>query len=139
MHDPDPALVATTPIVSVWLDTHDVAATAIPNLIRDVHQSLTTPASDREPDRPRPAARKERAAGDPVVDVRKSVFPDHIVCLEDGKPFKMLSRHLKDAHDVTPAQYRTKWGLPDTYPMVAPDYSALRSGMAKGTSLGKRR
>ena len=72
----------------------------------------------------------------PAVPVKRSVFPDHLVCLEDGKKLKMLKRHLKTTYNLTPDQYRTKWGLPASYPMVAPDYAARRSTLAKKIGLG---
>jgi predicted transcriptional regulator len=130
----DPLLLATTQIVLAWMGAHEVATAAIPDLIRDVHGSLTTPALDRAP-----ALRMEhRASNQPAVDIRKSVFPGYLVCLEDGRPFKTLKRHLK-AHGMTPEQYRTKWDLPETYPMSAPDSSAMRSKLSKELGLGKRR
>ncbi|WP_048852637.1 MucR family transcriptional regulator, partial [Komagataeibacter europaeus] len=73
----------------------------------------------------------------PAVPVKKSVFPDYIVCLEDGKKLKMLKRHLQSAYGMTPKQYREKWGLPDSYPMVAPDYAARRSALAQEIGLGR--
>ena len=79
------------------------------------------------PDRPQPA-----------VPVKKSVFPDHIVCLEDGKKLKMLKRHLKTAYDMSPEQYRERWGLPPEYPMVAPNYARHRSSLAKKIGLGTK-
>jgi predicted transcriptional regulator len=75
----------------------------------------------------------------PAVPIRKSVFPDYIVCLEDGKKLKMLKRHLASAYDMTPEQYRQKWGLDANYPMVAPNYAEKRSSLAKEIGLGTRR
>ena len=79
---------------------------------------------------------EERPA--PAVPVKKSVLPDHIICLEDGKKLKMLKRHLKTSYDLTPEQYRERWGLPADYPMVAPNYAKRRSALAKEIGLGKR-
>lgn len=75
----------------------------------------------------------------PAVDVQKSVFPDHVTCLEEGKSFKTLRRHLNEVHGMTPEQYRAKWGLPANYPMVAPDYAETRSRISKETGLGRWR
>ncbi len=74
----------------------------------------------------------------PAVPIKRSVFPDHIVCLEDGKKLKMLKRHLQTAYNLTPDQYRERWGLPADYPMVAPDYAAKRSSLAKSIGLGRK-
>jgi predicted transcriptional regulator len=84
-----------------------------------------------------PAARVERAA--PAVAIRKSVFPDYIICLEDGKRLKMLKRHLATSYNLTPDQYREKWGLDARYPMVAPNYAERRSELAKQIGLGTHR
>jgi predicted transcriptional regulator len=100
----------------------------LPSLILDVYRTLANVG--REPiqaDKPQPA-----------VPVKKSVFPDHIVCLEDGKKLKMLKRHLKTSYDMTPDQYRERWGLPADYPMVAPDYASHRSRLAKKIGLGTK-
>jgi predicted transcriptional regulator len=142
----DPILLATTQIVSAWLGAHAVATEAIPDLIRDVHQSLTSPDPDRPP-APRmkpskasgPPNPDHRSSDQPAVDIKKSVFSDHLICLEDGKPFKTLKRHLNEAHGMTPDQYRAKWDLPGTYPMIAPNHSAMRSRLSKEIGLGKRR
>ena len=75
----------------------------------------------------------------PAVPVKRSVFPDHLVCLEDGKKLKILKRHLMTVYGLTPEQYRDKWGLPPSYPMVAPDYAARRSALAKQIGLGRKR
>jgi predicted transcriptional regulator len=142
----DPILLATTQIVSAWLGANEVATAAIPDLIRDVHGSLTTPALDRPPAprmtpsrAPRPPDQEHRASNQPAVDIGKSVFAGHLVCLEDGKSFKTLKRHLNEVHGMTPEQYRAKWDLPETYPMSAPDYSAVRSKLSRELGLGKRR
>ena len=121
-------LELTAQIVSAHVSNNAVAAGALPRLIQDVFRTLSS--VDREPvstDKPQPA-----------VSVRKSVFADHIVCLEDGKKLKMLKRHLKTAYDMTPEQYRERWGLPADYPMVAPDYARHRSVLAKQIGLGSK-
>ena len=106
-------LELTTEIVAAHVGNNPVPASELPTLIQDVYKTLisvgTTPAT----------AEKLK----PVVPVKKSVFPDYIICLEDGKKLKMLKRHLKTAYDMTPEEYRERWGLPPDYPMVAPNYA----------------
>ena len=121
-------LELTAQIVYAHVYNNTVAPDALPGLIQDVFRTLSS--VDREVvavDKPQPA-----------VAVRKSVFADHIVCLEDGKKLKMLKRHLKTAYDMTPEQYRERWGLPADYPMVAPDYARHRSALAKQIGLGTK-
>lgn len=118
----------TAQIVSAHVSNNSVAADALPALIQEVYRTLAgVERGAPEPDRPSPA-----------VPVRKSVFPDHIVCLEDGKKLKMLKRHLKTAYDMTPEQYKERWGLPSDYPMVAPNYAKHRSSLAKRIGLGTK-
>lgn len=100
------------------------------NLIADVRRALVAPLAPPEP---------EAKPLEPAVPVRKSVTPDFIICLEDGKKFKSLKRHLRTHYDLTPEQYREKWGLPADYPMVAPSYSATRSQLAKDSGLGTKK
>ena len=99
-----------------------------PALIQDVYRTLAGVGKDQI------APEKQL----PAVPVRKSVFPDHIVCLEDGKKLKMLKRHLKTSYDMTPDEYREKWQLPSDYPMVAPNYAKHRSSLAKKIGLGTK-
>lgn len=118
----------TAQIVSAHVSKNSVAPDALPSLIQEVYRTLAN--IGREPaasDRPQPA-----------VPVRKSVFADHLVCLEDGKKLKMLKRHIKTAYNLTPEQYRERWGLPPDYPMVAPDYASHRSSLAKKIGLGTK-
>ncbi len=118
----------TAQIVAAYLghDKHEVAD--VSPLIESVFRTLA--GLGKTPDEPvRP---------EPAVPIRKSVFPDYIVCLEDGKKLKMLKRHLKTAYDLTPDQYREKWGLNRDYPMVAPNYAEHRSSLAKKIGLGRR-
>ena len=126
---PSPDVLGLTArIVSAHVSNNSVTPDALPSLIQDVYRTLS--GVGREPvraDRPQPA-----------VPVRKSVFPDHIVCLEDGKKLKMLKRHLKTAYNMTPDQYRERWGLPADYPMVAPNYARHRSTLAKKIGLGTK-
>ena len=120
----------TAQIVTAYVSSHDVAAETLPDLVRSVHGALAGAgvAVEAEPEKPVPA-----------VPPRKSVFPDYIICLEDGKKLKLLRRHLKTAYNMTPQEYRERWGLPDSYPMVPPNYSQHRSKLAKQIGLGKER
>ena len=118
----------TAQIVSAHVSNNSVSPDALPSLIQEVYKTLA--GVGKEPisaERPQPA-----------VPVKKSVFPDHIVCLEDGKKLKMLKRHLKTAYNITPEQYRERWGLPPDYPMVAPNYARHRSSLAKKIGLGTK-
>jgi predicted transcriptional regulator len=121
-------LSLTARIVSAHIGSNKVSVTQLPNLIRDVHQVLTT-VGETSP---------EPIKAEPFVPVKKSVFSDHIVCLDCGGSFKMLKRHLTTDHDMTPEGYRAKWGLPHTYPMVAPEYAATRSKLALASGLGRK-
>ena len=118
----------TAKIVSAHTLKYQVAADTLPELIQSVWRSLTT-TSTAEP-APVPLT--------PAVPIRKSVFPDHIVCLEDGKKLKLLKRHLHVSYGMTPQQYREKWKLPADYPMVAPNYASHRSNLAKQVGLGRK-
>ncbi len=115
-------------IVAAHLSHNRVATDGLPALIRDVYGSLAGVGKE-ETAAPRPQ---------PAVPVKKSVFPDYIICLEDGKKLKMLKRHLKTSYQMTPEQYRERWGLPPEYPMVAPNYAQHRSSLAKKIGLGTR-
>jgi predicted transcriptional regulator len=121
-------LALTAEIISAHIANNAVAASSLPALIQDVYRSLSgTVLSPALPDKLVPA-----------VPVKKSVFPDHIVCLEDGKKLKMLKRHLKTAYNLTPEAYRVRWGLSPDYPMVCPDYASRRSTLAKQIGLGTK-
>ena len=122
-------LEQTSRIVSAHVSNNTVSVADLPDLIRQVYGTLAS-LDDR------PQAHSERPA--PAVPVRRSVMPDHIVCLEDGKKLKMLRRHLKTAYNMTPDEYRERWNLPADYPMVAPNYAAQRSELAKKIGLGRR-
>ena len=117
-------------IVSAYVSNNTVAASEIPNLINEVYVALTRVA--RGPD-------THREPQKPAVPPKRSVTPEHIVCLEDGKKFKSLRRHLQSQYGLTPEQYREKWGLAADYPMVAPNYAATRSALAKKMGLGQQR
>lgn len=122
-------LALTTDIVTSHLSRNPVDASDISGLIKDVYATLSTVgAAEPDADRPQPA-----------VSIRKSIHPDYIVCLEDGKKLKMLKRHLKTSYDMTPDDYRQRWGLPSDYPMVAPNYANQRRDLAKKIGLGTRR
>ena len=121
----------TAGIVSAYLSNNPTPASEIPNLISQVHSALLRVSSGR-PDVPIEPAK-------PAVSVKKSVAPDYLVCLEDGKRFKSLKRHLRTQYNMTPEQYREKWGLPSDYPMVAPNYAVARSALAKKMGLGQQR
>jgi predicted transcriptional regulator len=116
-------------VVAAYLAQNPVQPQAIPDLIRTVHGTLTTLG---RPEELRPMERQK-----PAVPVSRSVQPDYIVCLEDGKKLKMLKRYLRSKYDLSPEEYRRKWGLPAEYPMVAPAYAARRSDFAKQIGLGK--
>lgn len=121
----------TAEIVSAYVSNNAVVATDLPSLIGEVYQALTQVTSNISP--------PEREELKPAVTVKKSVTPDYIVCLEDGKKFKSLKRHLRTHYNLSPEEYREKWGLPHDYPMVAPNYAAARSALAKKMGLGTRR
>ncbi len=122
-------LELTTEIVAAHVGNNNVNAGDVPRLIQDVFATLARAGLEpQQPERPKP-----------VVPPKKSIFPDYIICLEDGKKLKMLKRHLKTAYDMTPDEYRERWGLPPDYPMVAPNYAKHRSNLAKKIGLGTRR
>ena len=121
-------LKLTAEIVAAHISNNTLSAAELPQLISQVHTSLS--------DTGRATSTEERPA--PAVSVKKSVTPDYIVCLEDGKKLKMLKRHLKTSYDLAPEQYRERWGLAADYPMVAPNYAKRRSALAKEIGLGKR-
>jgi len=121
----------TASIVSAYVSHNTTAASEIPALIGHVHAALVRISGAH----PEPVAE----AAKPAVSVKKSVTPDYIVCLEDGKKFKSLKRHLRAQYNMTPEQYREKWNLPPDYPMVAPNYAVARSRLAKQMGLGQQR
>jgi predicted transcriptional regulator len=121
-------LEKTTEIVAAFVSKNQTATSELPALIQAVHRALTGVSVVA----PEPEPRKE-----PAVPVRRSITPDYLICLEDGKTFKSLKRHLRTKYDLSPEDYRAKWGLPKDYPMVAPNYAAARSALAKNMGLGK--
>jgi predicted transcriptional regulator len=120
----------TAQIIAAHAANNTVGSDALPAVIREVYKTLATVTEE-----PAPVQEKQQ----PAVPIKKSVFPDFIVCLEDGKKMKMLKRHLAKAFNMTPDQYRQKWGLDASYPMVAPNYAEKRSSLAKQIGLGQRR
>ena len=120
------ALELTTEIVAAYVSNNPVQSSELSNLIRSVHDTLQGLAL--------PAA--ETSEAKPAIPVKKSVTDDYIICLEDGKKFKSLKRHLRAKYDMTPEEYREKWSLPYDYPMVAPSYARKRSKLAKQMGLG---
>lgn len=121
----------TASIVSAYLSNNPTPAAEIPGLIGQIHAALVRVSSGRTETPLEPAK--------PAVSIKKSISPDYIVCLEDGKRFKSLKRHLRTQYNMTPEQYRDKWGLPPDYPMVAPNYAVARSQLAKEMGLGQQR
>jgi predicted transcriptional regulator len=117
-------------IVSAYVSHNALSVSDLPKLIADVHTALRNLHS--------PVAAEPAEELKPAVPVRKSVHPDFIICLEDGKKFKSLKRHLRTHYNLSPEDYREKWGLPADYPMVAPNYSATRSRLAKDNGLGRK-
>jgi predicted transcriptional regulator len=127
----DPVISITADIVSSYVSNNPIPAAELPDFIGKIHASIrniSDGVADGGPDEIRYA-----------VPVKKSVTPDFIICLEDGKRFKSLKRHLRTQYNMTPEQYRDKWGLPADYPMVAPNYAVARSQLAKKMGLGQQR
>lgn len=127
----DELVELTAEIVSAYVSNNTVVATDLPALINNVFDALKKASSSGV----QPAKEELR----PAVPVKKSVTSEYIICLEDGKKFKSLKRHLRTHYDLSPEEYREKWGLPHDYPMVAPNYAAARSDLAKRMGLGQRR
>lgn len=123
-------LPLTVDIVASYLARNEIPASEIPNLINTVHGSLLSLGGSQE-------AAAKASTQKPAVPIKKSVTPDFIVCLEDGRKLKMLKRHLRTAYGMTPDEYRAKWRLPSDYPMVAPNYAKKRSAFAKKIGLGR--
>ena len=121
----------TAEIVSAYVSNNSVPSSDLSALINQVHSALTR-VSSGQVDAPSEPLK-------PAVSVKRSITPEHIVCLEDGKKFKSLKRHLRTQYNMTPEQYREKWSLPAEYPMVAPNYAAARSQLAKQMGLGQQR
>lgn len=121
----------TADIVSAYVSNNAVVSSELPTLINETYDALSKAAAK--------ASQPITEELNPAVPVKKSVMPDYIICLEDGKKFKSLKRHLRTHYNLSPEEYREKWGLPHDYPMVAPNYAAARSALAKKMGLGQRR
>ena len=122
-------LEMTTDIVASFVANNPMPASGLPDLIGAVHATVIALGSEEATTPPRP---------DPAVPISKSVTPDHIICLEDGRKLKMLKRHLRSRFNLTPEEYRIRWNLPSDYPMVAPNYAKKRSAFAKEIGLGRK-
>lgn len=125
--DPGKYIALASEIVSAYVGNNPVKSEALPDLIKTVHDSIKGLAAEAAPE----------TRLKPAVPIKKSIEDDYLICLEDGKKFKSLKRHLRSKFDMSPEEYRTKWGLPGDYPMVAPGYSRQRSKLAKKMGLGK--
>jgi len=132
MDDKNTVVELTAEIVAAYVANNPVAQSDLPKLIGEVYRSLSGATNIIE-QKPEPPEQK------PAVPVRKSVTADYITCLEDGKKFKSIKRHLRTHHNLSPEQYREKWDLANEYPMVAPNYAQARSNLAKKIGLGQRR
>lgn len=128
------SLQLTADIIVAYVSNNPVSQSDLVKLIGDVHRSILTTGAP-EPEMKTPEAIELK----PAVSVKKSVSPDFLICLEDGKRFKSLKRHLRTHYNLSPEQYREKWGLPSDYPMVAPSYAKARSNLAKQIGLGQKR
>lgn len=131
MEDGTDLVDMTASIVSAYVSANQVNPQDLPALIRTVHSVLREVAGGVQT--------SIEPAQEPAISVKKSVTPEYIICLEDGKKFKSLKRHLRTRYSMTPEEYRTKWGLPHDYPMVAPNYAKARSDLAKRMGLGHAR
>jgi len=129
MSDKAEIIELTAEIVASYVENNALATGDVPALIQSVHRALTSIASGVEA--------VEAAPKEPAVPVRRSITPDYLVCLEDGRKFKSLKRHLRTKYNLSPEDYRTKWGLAKDYPMVAPNYAKARSDLAKQMGLGQ--
>lgn len=127
---PSSFIELTAEIVSAYVSNNSVSSTDLPDLLASIHSALTLAARGRLPEKP--------DLCEPAVAVSDSVTADFIICLEDGRKFKVLTRHLRTAHNLTPDEYRIRWDLPRDYPMVAPTYAKTRSNIAKSMGLGRK-
>ena len=130
---PHSAVFYTAQIVSAYVGNNQMQLAELPNFIRATHAAIAGISGEGAGDLEAAPVRDQK----PAVPVKKSVTPDHIICLEDGKPLKMLKRYLRSHYDMSPEQYRAKWGLPPDYPMCAPNYAKQRSEFAKSIGLGR--
>lgn len=130
MNDKNTLIDMTAEIVSAYVGNNEISASELPSLIQQVYNSLS--------DVTQGVFSPETEPLKPAIPLKRSVTPDYIVCLEDGKKFKSLKRHLRAHYDISPDEYRAKWGLPKDYPMVAPNYAKARSNLAKQMGLGQK-
>ena len=130
MDDKNTLIDMTAEIVSAYVGKNEISAAELPALIQQVYNSLSDVSQGLVIAETEPAK--------PAVSVKRSITADYLVCLEDGKKFKSLKRHLRAHYDMSPEEYRTKWGLPKDYPMVAPNYATARSALAKQMGLGHK-
>lgn len=117
-------------VVAAYVGNNAITASDLPNLIKEVHSALKVASTE--------GSEASSLQLKPAISIRKSITPDYIICLEDGKKFKSLKRHLRTHYDLTPEEYREKWSLPRDYPMVAPNYAVARSNLAKQMGLGQK-
>ncbi len=129
MDDKSELIEMTADIVAAYVGANSVASGDLPSLIQSVHRALTGVVSG--------ADAVEAAPKEPAVPIKKSITPDYLICLEDGRKFKSLKRHLRTKYNMSPEDYRAKWGLAKDYPMVAPNYAKARSELAKQMGLGQ--
>jgi len=129
MEEKSELLEMTADIVSAYVSNNTLSPAEVPGLIASIHTALSTVTTG--------APEPEPEIKEPAVPVRKSITPDFLICLEDGRKFKSLKRHLRTKYDISPEEYRAKWGLPKDYPMVAPNYAKARSELAKSMGLGQ--
>ena len=129
VHKSDELLKLASEIIAAYVSNNPVPVSDLPGMIKSVHATLGGLASG--------GASESTTSQKPAVPVKRSITPEYIVCLEDGKKLKMLKRYLRSNYGLTPEEYRSKWGLPADYPMVAPNYSAQRSDFAKKIGLGR--
>ena len=130
--DSDSLVIFTSSIVAAYVSNNNISVSELPDLIRNVHESFRHAGQSESPG---------AAVGNirPAISIKKSITPDFLICMEDGVKLKMLKRHLRTHYGLTPQQYRKKWSLPSDYPMVAPNYAAKRSLLAKEIGLGAKR
>lgn len=124
--DNESLITLTADITSAYVSNNQIEADKLGGLVGNIHRALSSLGAEEVKSEPQ----------EPAVPIRSSVKPDYIVCLEDGRKLKMLKRHLRTAYDMSPAEYRSKWGLPSDYPLVAPNYAAKRRELAKKIGLG---
>lgn len=129
MDDGSELIEVTAGLVAAYVGGNTIAASDVPALIRSVHQALASVGGE--------AGASADLNREPAVSIKRSITPDYLICLEDGRKFKSLKRHLRTKYDLSPEQYRARWDLPKDYPMVAPNYAQARSDLAKQMGLGQ--